>query len=140
MYESDFSRLKTMSFIIKVLFPIVLIILVFWLYLKVFCSYRTQSSDADLVCSLNYKDGLFLVSSYIIIKILSRFIYLDTIVRRLSATLILYTVSYGLIAGLYWFSSFFQKFETNTFFHFLIFILLIEILFRDTVHYKSNTN
>jgi hypothetical protein len=113
----------------RIIIPIFLTLSLFWLYVKCFCFFSSTSSDADFVCSLNWKDGLFLVTSYSIVKSVSILLGFDTIFKRLLVTLLLYSFSFALIAFPFWIASFFQPLIVNSFLHVLFIILTIEMIF-----------
>ena len=106
-------------------------IFLFWLYVKCFCFFSNKSSSADLICLINWKDGLFLVISYSIVKFLSPLLDFDTILKRYIVTLFLYSFSFAIIAFPFWFASFFQDFSTNTFFHISAIILTVEFTLKN---------
>ena len=120
---------KVVIYFKKITIPIFLVIASFFIYVKCFCYFSNTSSDADLVCSLSWKDGLFLISSYSIVKALSPLFSFDSIFKRLSITLLLYCFSFALIAFPFLLVSFFQPVVRNVFLHTSLIILTIEILF-----------
>ena len=126
---------KTISKIIlllkKTILPILLTLFLFWLYVKCFCFFSDKSSYADLVCSLNWRDGLFLVSSYSIVKLVSPLLLFDTVLKRVLITFFLYCFSLGLMAFPFLVVSFLQPLGDNVFIHTLLLILTIEFVFAD---------
>ena len=118
----------------KVIFPILLIFFLFWLYTKTFCLFSGSYENARIVCSHNWKAGLFLVGSYSIVKSVSISLGFDTIFKRLAITLLLYSFSFALLAFPYWVISFLQPLYVNSFLHTLVIILGIEKVFQFNKH------
>jgi hypothetical protein len=87
-----------------------IVAVLFFLYVKIFCFFSSVSDVADLVCSFNWRNGVFLVLSYAIVKLLSPVIGLKRFRIRILATFILYSVMFGIIALPYWLISFGQPF------------------------------
>ena len=108
--------------------PILMLTALFFLYVKLICHFSSLSEDLDLICALEWKDGVFLGSSYIVIKFLSVILDLNTITKRITGSLLLYLVSYGIFAFPYMISSFFQPLLVNSFLHVLLMIFGIEVL------------
>lgn len=121
---------KIVWFCKGVIIPVILALSLFWFYVKCFCYFSSKSSNADLVCSLNWKDGLFLVISYSVVKVFSPLLNFDTVFKRFIVTLFVYSFSYALFAWPFWFASFFQDFGRNTFLHISGLILAVELIFR----------
>ena len=113
----------------KIILPIFLTLILFWTYKMTVCFFSDRYSNANFICSFKWKDGLFLVISYSIVKSLSIVLEFDTTFKRLLVTLLLYSVVYGLFAFPFWFASFFQPFSTHTLLHIFLIILTIEIFF-----------
>lgn len=122
---------KLLWFCKGIIIPVILVLFLFWFYVKCFCYFSGESSNARLVCSLNWKDGLFLVINYSIVKILSPVLNFDTVFKRFIVTLFLYSFSYALFAWPFWFASFFQDLIRNTFLHISVLILTVELLFKN---------
>jgi len=120
---------KTVITFQKIVVPILLTLLLFWTYKIIACFLSDKSSTANFLCTFKWKDGLFLVISYSIVKSLSILLGFDTIFKTLVVTLLLYSFLYGLFAFPFWFASFFQPLLTNTLLHIFIIILTIEIIF-----------
>jgi hypothetical protein len=95
------------------------------------CAVSNKSANADLVCTLNWKDGLFLLLSYTVVKLLSPLLAFDTIFKRILLTITLYSFLFGLISFSFWLASFFQAFFANTFFHMLLIIVIVESIFME---------
>jgi hypothetical protein len=119
-----------LEFFFQTLLPIILVGVVFYLYLKGVCYISTKSSSASLICGMNWKDGLILVLSYDVVKIISPPLEFNSVTKRLTVTLFLYCFSYALIAFPYWLVSFFQDFLNNTFIHTTLIIVAVELLFE----------
>ena len=128
------SRVKVALILRRILGPILSTLCLFWIYVKCFCFFSSTSSNADFVCTMNWKDGLFLVSSYSIIKSVSILFGFDTIFKRLLFTILLYSFSFAIIAFPFWLASFFQPLLVHTFLHTLLIILTVELTFT---HYNK---
>lgn len=129
MTNNILTTSKIAWFFKRIILPVILVLFTFWLYVKCICFFRSKSSSADLVCALNWKDGIFLVASYAVVKVLSPLFGPGTIFKRFIATLILYSLSFALFAFPFWLSSFFQVFSANVFVHVSLMILTIEVIF-----------
>lgn len=110
--------------------PIVLSIVLLWLvaflYKFIICLYSESNQRADLICSLNWRDGFILILCYTVVQIFILFFKIHKVWIRILFTFLLYSLAYSLIALPYFISSFFQPFLVNTFFHAMIAIILIE--------------
>ena len=131
MTNKTWTLSKIAWFCKSIIVPIAFVFFIFWLYVKSFCFFSNKLSSADLVCSLNWKDGIFLIVSYSIVKTFSPLLDFDTIFKRFIVTLFLYSFSFAIIAFPFWVASFFQNFSANVFLHISALILIIEFIFKD---------
>lgn len=120
---------KSTQYILYTIIPIISLAILFFLYLKFICLLSKKLIDANLICELNWKDGFILVCSYSVIKIISPALGFHTVIKRLLIILLLYCVSYAIIAFPYWLTSLIQPFQTNVFIHTFLLICLIEFIF-----------
>jgi len=123
-------------YIFHVILPITSLFAVGLVYKYSVCQFDTKSPDANLICNLNWKDGFILICCYAIVKGLSQILGFETISKRLLITLMLYCISFGIIAWPYLITSFFQPFLVNVFAHALCLIVFIEILYSQHGIYR----
>lgn len=138
MTDKKVTTNKTVLFCKETILPILLVFLLFWLYVKCFCLLSSQFSSIDLVCSHNWKYGLFLIISYSIVKLSSPLLDFDTVFKRYGLTLVLYSIFFAMIAFPYWVASFLQYFTVNTFIHISLLILAVELTFKKYSRNKSS--
>jgi len=132
---------KVMYYIIQSIFPTVMLWGIAVLYRYIICNFSESSDDADFICDLNWKDGFILTCCYSIIKLfISPILEFNSVLSRVIATIVLYIISYAVIAFPFLLASFFQPFLLNVFFHCLIIITAIEILFLRTGSCFTNRN
>ena len=130
MTKKNRKFFKILWFLKRIISPIALALFLFWLYVKCFCFFSSKYSSADLVCYISWKDGLILIISYSIVKLLSSLFDWDTIFKRFILTLLLYSLSFAIIAFPFWIASFFQDFVANTFIHISAMILAVDFTFE----------
>ena|GEM_PF-7011103 len=100
--EFDAKSNEAISVFKHIILPVFLSLLLFWLFVKCFCFFKDSSSCSALVCSFSWKDGLFLASSYFIIKVISSLFSFDTILKKVLITLSLYCLALALMAFIIW--------------------------------------
>ena len=123
-----------------IVLPIALSLGIALLYKILTCYFSGSSEDASFVCGFNWKDGLILLCSYAIVKLISPILGFETIAKRLLVTLGLYCFAYAVIALPFLIASFFQPFLVNTFFHAILLILVIELIFSRFGYYTSKSS
>jgi len=123
---------KIKDYLYTEIVPITMASLLFLFYKKVICNVAVSTnseSNFRFICEFKWKDGIFLLSSYCIVKLLSSILKFDTIFKRLLLTVLLYCFAYGIIAFPFLIASFFQPIEINVFVHVFILIVIIEVVF-----------
>jgi hypothetical protein len=123
-------KMAIIKYIIGSILPILSLVLLAFLYKNVMCYYaKNSSSNASLICDLNWKDGAILLCCYCVVKLVSPLLDFDTIFKRVIITIVFYCFAYGLIAFPYLITSFLQPFLVNVFLHGLGLILITEYFF-----------
>jgi hypothetical protein len=111
-------------------------------YKLVICFLAKSSTDFDLVCSLNWKDGLMLTFSYLTYIILD--IFLNKLPRevylRWLLIILIYMILYGALAEPYMISSFMQNKKQNSFLHLFILLFLMDNTFLILTKSRRNKN
>jgi hypothetical protein len=125
------------SYLYTTILPIAFLWIIGILYVKTMCHFSNSSDSADLICSLNWKDGFILFCCYTAVKVLGPILKLDAIIKRVITTVLLYCIVLALIAWPYLIASFFQKLPCNVFMHALAAIIAVEYLFWRYGVYKS---
>jgi hypothetical protein len=128
MVNKNGTRLKVKIYGIKVLMPISFVIITAVVYKVSTCNFSSRSNIADIICYVNWYDGLFLVCSYVLVKLISPIIGAISFLRSFGYTLVLYVVSYGIIAFPFLILSVFKPVSLNVFLHGLLVILIAEWL------------
>ncbi len=131
---------KIYQYCIVTFFPMIVLLLLCVLYKSIICYFEKTSPSASLICILNWKDGLILLCSYFVIKLVSPFLGFGSVMKRIFLTFVLYTVFYAAYAFPFWLTSLLQPLATNVFIHILILIFLVEITFSNVIFFKKEDN
>jgi hypothetical protein len=122
---------KIILYIKLILLPVIIIWLIALLYHYFIVFFRTRSYDLGLISSNLWQiDGFVLLCSYTLVKLLSKALDFNTVRKRVFVTILLYFVSFAIIAFPFLLASFFQPIQRNVFLHIFIVILIVEISFR----------
>lgn len=130
---------KAHQYCIVTFVPMLVLLLLCVLYKSIICFFEKTSPNASLICILNWKDGLILLCSYFVIKVVSPFLEFESIMKRIFLTFGLYTIFYAAYAFPFWLTSLLQPLTANVFIHILILIFLVEIIFSNS-HIRQKWN
>lgn len=121
-------RKKTL-YLKLILLPVIIIWVLAFLYHYIII--KTWSYDLILMSGNFWQlDGFILLCTYSYVKLISQALRFNTVRKRVFVTLLLYCISYAVIAFPFLLASIFQPIRRNVFLHVFIVILIVEISFR----------
>jgi hypothetical protein len=128
------------KYLITVILPLGLLWSICFILKIIVCHFSSNSSDADFLCSFKWKDGFILLCSYSLVRLITPILGLNTFYQRVFATILLYSIFYGLYAFPFWIASFIQPIRLNVFLQVLLLIILVEYLFIKIINIQGNKN
>lgn len=104
--------------------------IVLFTYKYVFCEFANESLDSQLICSMNWIDGLFFCISITLINLLAILMAkrIGYYPLKIAGIFLLYALLFGAVAFPYMVVSFIQPFKRNTLMHISVIVVIIDVM------------
>ena len=116
---------------LMIAFKILLASSLLFIYRYIFVLLQDKDPDFQQIAIINWVDALFLIIAYTIVSI---FILIKekkiNIFIKWLLILIVYALAFSIVAFPYMFVSFLQPIKTNSLVHFLLVLVLFDLIFR----------